>query len=65
MIMRALMFSLINYGNWIKIHFGYESSDILIIDDGIGYESSDVLIINYGITNSHVMGTYHNMRALI
>jgi hypothetical protein len=59
------MFSLINYVNWIKIHFGYESSNVLIIDNGIDYESSDVLIIDYGIANSHIMGTYENMKALI
>jgi hypothetical protein len=57
------MFSLINYGNWIKIHIGYESSDVLIIDNGIGDESSNVLIIDYGIANSHIMGTCQKMRA--
>ena len=59
------MFSVINYGNWIMIHLGYESPNVLIIDNGIDYESSDVLIIDYGIANSHIMGTYHNMSALI
>jgi hypothetical protein len=59
------MFSLINYGNWIKIHIGYESFNVLIINNGIGYESSNVLIIDNGIANSHFMGTYHIMRALI
>ena len=55
------MFSLINYGNWIKIHFGYEGLNVLIIDNGIAYESYDVLIIDYGIANSHFMGTSHIM----
>jgi hypothetical protein len=44
---------------------GYGSSDVLIIDYGIGYESSNNLIIDYGIANSHFMGTYRIMRAII
>jgi hypothetical protein len=62
--MRALMFPLINYGNWIKIHIGYESSNVLIITDGFDYESSHVLIIDYGIANSHIMETCEKVRAL-
>ena len=45
-----------------KIHIGYESSNVLIINDGIDYESSHVLIIDYGIANSHIMGTCQKMR---
>ena len=58
------MFSLINYGNWIKIHIGYESSNVLIINR-IDYESSHVLIIDYGIAHSHVMGTCQRIKEFL